>query len=59
MKPEMLKWTNFEGNSLTAAFVRADGKNVILKMEDGSEIPYPFDKLSPESQELAKKLASQ
>lgn len=59
MKPEMLKWTNFEGNSLTAAFVRADGKNVILKMEDGSEIPYPFDKLSPESQEVAKKLASQ
>ena len=59
MKPEMLNWTNFEGKSLTAAFVRAEGSNVILLMENGSEIPYPYEKLSPESQEMAKKLASE
>lgn len=59
MKPEMLEWTNFEGKSLTAAFVRAEGSNVILLMENGSEIPYPYEKLSPESQEVAKKLAAQ
>ncbi len=57
MKQELLDWTNFEGKSLKAAFIRAEGTNVILKMENGSEIPYPYDKLSAESQELAKKLA--
>lgn len=59
MEPEMLQWTNHEGNSLTAAFVRAEGTNVVLLLEDGKEIPYPFAKLSGESQELARKLATQ
>ena len=59
MKAEIIEWTNFEGKTLKAAFVRGEGTNVILRMENGSEIPYPFEKLSPESQELAKKLASE
>lgn len=53
---EVHTWTNFEGKTLKAAYIGVDGSNVLLKMEDGSQIPYPYDKLSPESQELAKKL---
>jgi len=48
-----------EGKTLEASFVRAEPGTVVLKMEGDKEINYPFDKLSPESQALARKLATE
>lgn len=59
MSNEMHSWTNFEGNSIQAAFVRLDGTNVVIRMETGQEVPYALDKLSAESQALAKRLGGQ
>lgn len=49
-----LDWTNTEGKTIKAGFVRVDGANVVLKMPNGQEIPYPLVKLSAESQAQAK-----
>ncbi|MDF1825590.1 MAG: hypothetical protein P1U68_13165 [Verrucomicrobiales bacterium] len=59
MTNEVHSWTNFEGNTIKASFIRLDGSNVVIKMENGQEIPYALDKLSAESQSLAKKLSGQ
>ena len=59
MANEMRDWTNFEGNNVKAAFIRLEGTNVIIRLENGTEIPYALDKLSAESQALAKKLGGQ
>jgi hypothetical protein len=58
MANEMHDWTNFEGNTVKAAFIRLDGTNVVIRLENGSEIPYALEKLSNESQALAKKLGA-
>lgn len=55
---EFHDWTNHEGKSLKAAFVAAEPGTVVLKSEEGQEIRYPFEKLSEESQTLARKLAT-
>lgn len=47
--PKLLNWTNTDGNTLQAFFVRLEGSNVVLKKEDGSEFSYPMSKLSIES----------
>lgn len=53
--PVMMEWTNVEGATIKAGFVRLDGDNVIFKMPtNGQEIPYPLSKLSAESQAQAK-----
>jgi len=53
--PVMMEWTNAEGATIKAGFVRLDGENVILKMPtNGQEVPYPLAKLSAESQAQAK-----
>lgn len=57
-KPAILNWTNFEGKTIQAGFVRLDGANVILKMANGQEIPYPLAKLDKASQEQAETSAS-
>lgn len=54
---EMHNWTNFEGNTIQAAFVRVEGTNIVIRMGNGQEIPYAINKLSAESKALAKKLA--
>lgn len=56
MEQKVHTWTNSEGKSLEAEFAGTEGTNVLLKLADGSTIPYDYHKLSPESQELAKKL---
>ncbi len=56
---EMHTWTNTDGKTLKAAFLRAEPPNVVLKMENGEELSYPFEKLNAESQTLARKLATQ
>lgn len=57
-KPAILNWTNFEGKTIQAGFVRLDGANVILKMASGQEIPYPLAKLDKASQDQAESAAS-
>jgi len=49
-------WTNVEGNSLEAAFLSAQDGVITLRREDGSTFEYPYEKLDPASQELARKL---
>ncbi|MEM6279284.1 MAG: c-type cytochrome domain-containing protein [Verrucomicrobiota bacterium] len=57
MSNELHDWTNFEGNTIQAAFVRVEGANIIIKMANGQEIPYAIAKLSEESKALAKRLS--
>jgi hypothetical protein len=57
-QPAVLSWTNFEGKTIQAGFVRLDGANVVLKMPNGQEIPYPLAKLDKASQEQAETVAS-
>lgn len=59
MSDEIHDWTNFEGNTIKAAFVRVEGTNVVIRMANGQEIPYAIAKLSDESKALAKKLSGQ
>ncbi|MCB1063478.1 MAG: hypothetical protein KDN20_11230 [Verrucomicrobiae bacterium] len=51
--PKMLTWTNTEGKSLEAFFVKLDGNSVVLRKEDGSEFAYPMSQLSIDSRKLA------
>lgn len=51
------EWQNRDGAKLKAAFVSLKGSSVKLRKEDGTEFPYPLEKLSEKSQELAKSLA--
>jgi mono/diheme cytochrome c family protein len=55
----ILSWTNTEGKAIQAAFDGLQGNDVVLKTADGARHAYPMDKLSPESQAQAKKLAGQ
>lgn len=50
-------WTNLSGQTIKAGFVRLADNGVVLKLESGKEITYPLSKLTPESQQQAKKLA--
>lgn len=58
-RPAVQNWTNFEGKTIQAGFVRLDGENVVLKMANGQEIPYPMSKLNEASQKLARDTAGQ
>ena len=50
-----MDWTNTEGKTIKAGFVRIDGESVVLKLPtNGQEIPYPLSKLTAESQAQAK-----
>lgn len=51
--PKLLTWTNIEGNTLQAYFVKLDGSNVVLKKEDNSEFSYPMSQLSADSRKQA------
>lgn len=53
--PPIMSWTNAEGKTIKAGFVRLDGANVILRMPlNGQEVPYPLTKLNAASQQQAK-----
>jgi len=43
---EIRIWTDDQGRKVEASMVRVDGDAVILKLQDGREIPYPLTKLS-------------
>lgn len=48
-------WTSVDGRSIQAKFVRMEGENVVIQRNDGQTFTLPLIKLSPASQELAKK----
>lgn len=48
-------WTNTEGRAIQAEMVKMEGENVVLRMANGQTYNYPLSKLSPASQELAKR----
>jgi hypothetical protein len=57
--PVVMDWTNVEGKTIKAGFVRLDGENVVLKLPtNGQEVPYPLAKLTEASQAQAKQAAS-
>lgn len=57
--PVVMDWTNAEGVTIKAGFVRLEGDNVVLKLASGQEVPYPMTKLSAASQEQARKAAAE
>lgn len=53
--PAIMSWTNAEGKTIRAAFVKLDGENVVIRMPaNGQEVSYPLAKLNPASQQQAK-----
>ncbi|OYW71531.1 MAG: hypothetical protein B7Z37_27565 [Verrucomicrobia bacterium 12-59-8] len=57
--PPIMSWTNLDGKTIKAGFVRLDGDNVVLKMPlNAAEVPYPLAKLSEASQKLARDCAA-
>lgn len=52
------RWTNDEGKTITARFVRLEGDNVILRLANGREVRYPLAKLDAASQQQARDLAA-
>lgn len=57
--PPIMSWTNLEGKTIKAGFVRLEGENVVLKMPlNAAEVPYPLAKLSEASQKLARDCAA-
>lgn len=57
--PPIMSWTNAEGKTIKAGFVRLDGENVVLRMPaNAAEVSYPLAKLSEASQKLARDCAA-
>ena len=57
--PPILSWTNFEGKTIKAGFVRLEGDSVVLRLPaNGKEVPYALSKLDAASQALAKECAA-
>ena len=57
--PPIMSWTNLDGKTIKAGFVRLDGENVVLRMPlNAAEVPYPLAKLSEASQKLARDCAA-
>ncbi|MCE2810933.1 MAG: hypothetical protein LW850_11065 [Planctomycetaceae bacterium] len=56
---KFLQWSDNTGRfKVDAQFVRIEGEQVVLKKLDGRDIKIPFDRLSPESLELASEQSS-
>jgi len=53
--PSVQTWTNTAGQSIQATFIRMEGESVVIQRADGQAFILPLEKLSPESQALAKK----
>lgn len=57
--PPIMSWTNMDGKTIKAGFVRLEGDNVVLRMPlNAAEVAYPLAKLSDESQKLARDCAA-
>ncbi|MDF1659261.1 MAG: hypothetical protein P1U58_16710 [Verrucomicrobiales bacterium] len=51
-------WTNTEGKTIPARFGGLRGQQMAMILDGGREVLYPLEKLSTESQELARRLAN-
>lgn len=57
--PPILPWTNFEGKTIKAGFVKLEGDMVYLRLPaNAQEVPYPMSKLDAASQQLARECAA-
>jgi len=55
--PALMEWTNTEGVTIKAGFVRLDGESVILSLPtNGAQVPVPLSKLSEASRTQAQQL---
>ncbi len=52
---EMRVWKDQQGRTVEAAFVKVEAGMVHLKLADGRVVPFPYDRLSAEDQEVVKK----
>lgn len=52
-----LPWTNTEGKTIQAEFVRLDGESVVIRM-NGKDLPIPLAKLSLASRNQARELGA-
>lgn len=53
--PPIMSWTNAEGKTIRATFVRLDGESVVIRMPaNGQEVSYPLAKLNQASQQQAR-----
>jgi hypothetical protein len=52
----MEPWTNTEGKTITAAYVSATSTAITLKLQNGSTVVVPMEKLSADSQKRALEL---
>ncbi len=55
--PPPLSWTNTEGKTIQAEFIRLEGESVVVR-KDGKDMPIPFAKLSLASRNQARNLAA-
>jgi hypothetical protein len=56
--PPIQDWTNTDGKTIKARYVRMSGDAVVIKTADGKSYKVPLAKLSAASQELAKVAAA-
>jgi hypothetical protein len=52
-------WTDVQNRSVEADLVRVDGENVILKMKDGREVPFPLARLSQPDRDFVAALPAE
>lgn len=52
---DMTTWTSSDGRTIQATMLRLEGENVILQRNDGGIFSVPLNKLSSQSQVVAKK----
>lgn len=55
--PRPPSWTNSEGKTIQAEFVRLEGQSVVVRI-DGKEVPIPISKLALSSRNQARDLAA-
>jgi mono/diheme cytochrome c family protein len=57
--PPIMSWTNMDGKTIKAGFVRLEGENVVLKLPaNGKEASVALSRLSAASQKLARDCAA-
>lgn len=56
---EVRSWTDSMNRKIEAALVKVEGENVVLKLKDGREIPYPLAKLSQPDRDFVASLPAE
>ncbi len=51
-------WLDSQGRKVQATFVRSDGKNVIIKLTDGRELPFPLERLALADRSYVEKISA-